>query len=204
MSKGDATQECDDLHMRGLLIALLLLAAPPAPAQAQGPRQIRVEVRFSQTAERSRQTVLGTERRVQRSTGIFTLVQDGGESLLTVATQVPVHQVAFYRDYATGAGHVTSGVAFREVGTTLKVQAALLAGNRIRVRLTPRISYVSTDGSGAIELTEAVTDLVVPGGRPVALGGSASETHTVLRHVLGIGREREASQIVVVLIATAR
>jgi hypothetical protein len=26
----------------------------------------------------------------------------------------------------------------------------------------------------------------------------------VLRHVLGIGREREASQIVVVLIATAR
>jgi len=208
------------------LLPLLLLAALATPAAAQEPRQIRVEVKFSQTGEQSREAVQGggsviitergrmrpragvgagsTERRVRRSTGIFTLVQDGGESLLTVATQVPVHQVAFYRDYATGAGYVAGGVAFRDVGTTLKVQAALLPGNQIRVRLTPRISYFVAGGAGAIEFTEAITDLVVPSGRPVVLGGSTSETHTVLRQILGIGGEHGASETTVVLIATAQ
>ncbi len=62
---------------------------------------------FRQTAEQSRDAV-----------------QDGGESLLTVATQVPVPQIACYRDSATGAGYLATGVAFRDVGTSLRVQAA--------------------------------------------------------------------------------
>ena len=206
--------------------ALLLLAVLAAPAGAQGSRNIRVAVDFRQTAEQGRDTVQGggsviiterggvrpgagggvesTERRVRRSTGIFTLVQDGGESLLTVATQIPVQQIAFYRDYAAGAGYLANGMAFREVGTSLKVQASLVAGNQIRVRLTPRISYVAADGSGAIEFTEAATELVVPSGRPVVLGGSTSETHTVLRQLLGVGRELGVTETTVVLTATAQ
>jgi hypothetical protein len=206
--------------------ALLLLAVLAAPAGAQGSRNIRVAVDFRQTAEPGRDAVQGggsviiterggvrpraggggesTERRGRRSTGIFTLVQDGGESLLTVATQIPVQQIAFYRDYAAGAGYLANGMAFREVGTSLKVQASLVAGNQIRVRLTPRISYVAADGSGAIEFTEAATELVVPSGRPVVLGGSTSETHTVLRQLLGVGRELGVTETTVVLTATAQ
>jgi type II secretory pathway component GspD/PulD (secretin) len=135
---------------------------------------------------------------------VFTLVQDGGESTLTVATQVPFQQVAFYRDYATGAGYVAGGVIFQDVGTSLKVQAALLPGNQIRVRLTPRISYLAADGSGAIEFTEAASDVVVPSGRPVTLGGATGQTHTVLRQILGIGRERSAGETAVVLTATVQ
>ena len=86
----------------------------------------------------------------------------------------------------------------------LKVQAARPGGDLIRVRLTPRISYVSTDGAGAIEFTEAVTGLVVPNGRPVVLGGATTETHGVLRHVLNVGRTHETATTVVSLIATAR
>ena len=206
--------------------ALLLLAVLAAPAGAQGSRNIRVAVDLRQTAEQGRDAEQGggsviiterggvrpgagggvesTERRVRRSTGIFTLVQDGGESLLTVATQIPVQQIAFYRDYAAGAGYLANGMAFREVGTSLKVQASLVAGNQIRVRLTPRISYVAADGSGAIEFTEAATELVVPSGRPVVLGGSTSETHTVLRQLLGVGRELGVTETTVVLTATAQ
>ena len=146
--------------------------------------------------------VESTERRVRRSTGVFTLVQDGGESILTVATQIPVQQIAFYRDYATGAGHVATGVTFRDVGTSLRVWATVVAGNQIRVRLTPRISYVAADGSGAIDVTEAATELVVTSGRPVVLGGATSETHGVLRQMLGIARERATSETGVVLTAT--
>ena len=79
-----------------------------------------------------------------------------------------------------------------------------MAGNRIRVRLTPRISYVSPDGAGVVEFTEAATELVVPSGRPVVLGGSTSETHTVLRQMLGVARERSAGEATVVLTATAQ
>jgi hypothetical protein len=231
-SKGNATHDIESLRVqredRGMSrwTALLLLAVLVPPAAAQAPRNIRVAVDFRQTAEQGRDAVQGggsviitergnvrpragigaesTERRVRRSTGIFTLVQDGGESLLTVATQVPVQQVAFYRDYATGAGYLATGVAFRDVGTSLKVQASLAPGNQVRVRLTPRISYVAADGSGALEFTEAVTDLVVPSGRPVVLGGSTTSTHTVLRQLLGIGRERDVTETTVVLTATAQ
>jgi hypothetical protein len=145
-----------------------------------------------------------TERRVRRSTGIFTLVADGGESILTVATQVPVPQIAFYRDYATGAGQLATGVAFRDVGTALRVQAGLLPDRQVRVRLTPRISYVAADGSGVLEFTEAATELVVPSGRPVVLGGVSAQTHAVLRQVLGVGHERASSETTVVLTATVQ
>jgi hypothetical protein len=208
---------------RLIVLALLLAAAPLA---AQAPRNIRVAVEFRQAAEQSRDAVQGggsviitergsvrpragvgaesAERRLRRSTGIFTLVQDGGESTLTVATQVPYQQVLFYRDYASGSGYVATGVTFRDVGTSLRVRATLLPGNQVRVRLTPSISYFAADGSGAIEFTEAATELVVPSGRPVVLGGGTTETHAVLRQMLGIGRERAASETTVVLTATAQ
>jgi hypothetical protein len=208
--------------------ALVLLAALAVvlPAVAQTPRQIRVDVQFRQTGTQSRDAagatggVIITERgsvrprggagagstetKVQRSSGVFTLVQDGGESTLMVTSQVPYAQIAFYRDYATGAGRLATGVVFRDVGTSLKVQASLLPDNRIRVRLTPTISWFSADGAGTIEFTEATTDVIVPNGRPVVLAGSTTETHAVTRQILGIAREQSASETTVVLTATAR
>jgi hypothetical protein len=207
------------------LVAAIIVAGVPLAA-AQTPRQIRVDVQFRQTGAQSRDAagagggviITGrgsvrprvgagagsTETRVQRSTGIFTLVQDGGESLLMVTSQVPYAQVAFYRDYATGAGYVASGVAFRDVGTALTVRATLLPDDKIRVRLTPTISYFSADGSGTIEFTEATTEVIVPNGRAVVLAGSTTDTHAVTRQILGISREQASSETTVVLTATAR
>src|SRR5437879_9542653 len=85
-----------------LLVLLAAAAVVAAPAAGQTPRQIRVDVQFRQTGTQSRDAAgaagglivsprgslrprggVGagsTETRVQQSTGIFTLVQDGGES----------------------------------------------------------------------------------------------------------------------------
>ena len=211
---------------RMLLVLLAAAAVVAAPAAGQTPRQIRVDVQFRQTGTQSRDAAgaaggvsvsprgslrprggVGagsTETRVQQSTGIFTLVQDGGESILTVASQVPYPQVSFYRDYASGAGYIASGVAFRDVGTALKVRASLLPGDRIRVRLTPTISYFSADGSGTIEFTEATTDVIVPNGRAVLLAGSTTDTHAITRQILGVAREQSTSETTVVLTATSR
>ncbi len=208
-----------------VLLGLVVAAAALSTAAAQPPQQVKVTVQFSRSGAQSRDSVQGaggvivTERgrvrprgqvaaesaqtKVRQSTGIFTLVQDGGESTLTVATQVPYAQVQYFREYASGAGYLATGVVFREVGTSLKVRAAVLAGGRIRVRLTPSISWLAADGSGAIEFAEAATELVVASGQPVVLGGATSQTHAVTRQILGLGASDTASETTVTLTALA-
>jgi hypothetical protein len=187
-------------------------------------RQIKVIVDFQQSETRNREAVQGSgsvvirrgsvqpsgrvaagnrETTVQRSTGIFTLVQDGGESILNVATRVPYDQIGFYRDYLTGAGYVARTVTFSDVGSSLKVSASILPRNQIRVRLTPRISYFSSDRSaGAIDVTEASTELVVANGQPVSLGGSTTKMHEVTRQILGYSERSGASDTSLSLTAT--
>ncbi|MBI4627326.1 MAG: hypothetical protein HY729_01345, partial [Candidatus Rokubacteria bacterium] len=158
-----------------LLGASVLLG--PAGLGAQSSRMIKVAFDFRQTATQSREGIEGsgrviitergsarpqgrvgvesTQRKTQQTTGVFTLVQDGGESTLLIASQVPYPQVAYYRDYLTGAGYIATGVQFRDVGTSLKVRASILPGDQVRVRLTPSISWFAPDGSGVIEVNEA-------------------------------------------------
>jgi type II secretory pathway component GspD/PulD (secretin) len=112
-------------------------------------------------------------------------VQDGAESILTVATKVPYNQTAYYYDYAAGAGYIQRQIVFTDVGTSFRVSASVLPDNQIKVLLTPRISYFSAERSGAIDFTEATTELVVPNGQPVSLGGSTTKMHEVTRQILG-------------------
>jgi hypothetical protein len=209
-----------------LVLLATVLAGSVHPVGAQSGTQVKVLFEFRQSATRSRDAVDGsgrvvitdrggvrssgrvgadsTQRRTQTSTGIFTLVQDGGESTLVVTRQVPYQQLAFYRDYLTGAGHIATGVQFTEVGTSLKVGAAVLAGNQVKLRLTPTVSWFSGDRSGVIEATEASTTLVVPSGQPVVIGGATTQTHELTRRILGYSVSQGASETTMVLTATIR
>src|SRR5207245_3030056 len=150
--------------VRALVLVVALGAGWPGLSDAQSGKQVKVAFDFRQASTQNRDAVDGrgrviitdrggarssgrlgvdsTQRRVQTSTGIFTIVQDGGESTMLVASQIPYSQVTFYRDYLTGAGYIVSGVQFKDVGTSLKVRAAILPGNQVRVRLTPTISWL--------------------------------------------------------------
>jgi len=193
---------------------------------AQGERLVKVVVEFRQSGTQSREAVQGSgrvvitekgsarssgglgadsrETRVRQSTGLFTIVRDGGAAALAVATQVPYPQVAFYRDYATGAGYLATGIAFKDVGTSLKVSATVLPGNQVQVRLTPMISHYSSDGSGTIEFTEASTELIVPSGRPVVLGGATTQLHEVTRQILGFRQQQAGQDTTILLTATVQ
>jgi len=131
--------------------------------------------------------IIANDRRttIQRTSGIFTLVLDGGESILTVATRVPQSQVSYFYNYALGLGYVERRVVFNDVGTSLKVHAATLPDGQIKLRLTPRISYFSIEHPGAIDFTEAATEIIVPNGQLVSLGGSSRSMHEVTRQILG-------------------
>jgi len=194
-------------------VALLSIAA--------GDRHVRVSIEFRQTGKDDRTDVqgsgrivvhdgrlggsgtrIGTESRtttVTRTSGIFTIVQDGGDSTLQVATRVPYEDVQFYRDYARGGGYAVRGIAFENVGTSLKVHADVLSGRQIRLRLVPSVSYFSADGSGAIDFTDAATELVVEDGKPVTIGGGTTETEALTRRILGYGSSRSQSESSIVL-----
>jgi len=211
--------------IRALALVLVLLSASFGDVAAQSGKQVRVSFEFRQSSTQSRDAVAGsggvivtdrgarssgrvgvdsTQRRVQTSSAIFTIVQDGGQSMLLVASQIPYSQVTYYRDYLTGAGNPTGGIEFKDVGTSLKVGAVILPGNQVKVRLTPTISWLSADRSGVVEVNEASTELVVPSGRPVVLGGATTQTHELTRRILGYRASETATETTMALTATIR
>jgi Bacterial type II and III secretion system protein len=211
------------LGVRFTVALVCLMLGMPSIGNAQSRRQVKVLVESQQSGTKNQEAVQGSgsviirrgnvqpfgrlaagdrQTTVQRSTGMFTLVQDGGESILSVATTVPYNQVAYYYNYAAGGGYIQRQIVFTDVGTSLRVTASLLPDNQIRVRLTPRISYFSAERSGAIDFTEATTELIVPSGQPVSLGGSTTQMHEITRQILGYRDRSSSSETSLVLTAT--
>jgi hypothetical protein len=215
----------------GLLILASagLIADRGAPAAlAETTRQVRVVLEFQQQEQGSRQGVQGqggvivqqrrsgdprvrgrgglavedTTTRVTRSSGLFTVVQDGGAGSILVAQDVPTPQLAYYHDYATGKGYVAQGVAWQRVGTALSVRPVILPGNQIRVTLTPVISYFTAAGGGTIEVVEAATQLIVPNGGRMQFAGGTGALHAVTRQVLGYRAEQSSQDTALTVTAT--
>lgn len=199
----------------------MVLAASCAHAQTR--RQIKVVVETEQSGTQNEGALQGSgsviirrgtahpsgrvtagdrQTTVKRSTGIFTLVQDGGESILSVVTRVPQDQISYYYNYATGTGYVGRHIVFTDVGTSLKVGATVLPDDQIRVRLIPRVSYFSAERSGAIDFTAAATELIVPNGQPLSLGGVTAKVHEVTRRILGYTERSGTSETNLTLTAT--
>jgi len=204
-------------------IILNLIFAVGLTGQAQTRRHIKVVLDTQQTESHNREQVQGSggvvirrgtvnpsgqivanERQttVKRTSGIFTLVLDGSESILTVATRVPQNQVSYYQNYALGIGYVERRIVFNDVGTSLRVHAASLPDGQIKLRLTPRISYFSVERPGAIDFTEAATELVVPNGQPVSLGGATSNVHELTRQILGYRGRTNSNETQLTVTAT--
>ena len=107
----------------------------------------------------------------------------------------------YYYDHAVGVGAVQRRIVFTDVGTSLRVSAATLRDGKIQLRVTPRISYFSVDRPGAVDFTAAATDLVVPNGQPVSLGGSTANLHEITRQILGYRGDASSNEINLVVIA---
>jgi len=204
-----------------LAAGLLLASVIDGPSQTR--RHIKVVLQSQGTGTSNQETVQGSgsvvirrgtvnpsgriianERQttVQRSSGIFTLVLDGGESILSVATRVPQSQVSYYHNHAAGIGYIERRIVFNDVGTSLRVRAATLPDGQIQLRLTPRISYFSAERPGAIDFTEGATELIVPNGQPVSLGGSTTNMHEITRQILGYRDRTSSNETSLVVTAT--
>ncbi len=199
------------------------------PASPQAGRQVKVVLEFQQKGLDSRQGVQGrggvivrdgkrgsdvtlrggvaaqdTTTRTTRSDGVFTIVQGGGTSSMVVASDVPYTVLSWFRDYASGKGYAAQATAWQRVGTTLVVSPTILPDGQIRVRLTPQVSYFSPQGDGSIEFTEAATEVVVPNGRAMRIGGGTRGINQVTRQILGYSEQQSSSESSFILTATVQ
>jgi Flp pilus assembly secretin CpaC len=206
-----------------VVAVLFLIFVALAQGDAQTRRHIKVLLNSQQTENVNREAVQGSgsvvirrgtvhpsgsivanerQTNVKRTSGIFTLVLDGSESILSVATRVPRNQIGYYQNYALGLGYIERQIVFDDVGTSLRVNALILPDGQIKLRLTPRISYFSVARPGAIDFTEAATELIIPEGQPVSLGGLTSSMHEVTRQILGYGGRSSGSETELTVTAT--
>jgi hypothetical protein len=209
-------------RVAAVLLATILLASA-IRVESQASRQVKVVLEFQQQGQDSRQGAQGrggviiqdskargrggvaledTTTRTTRSEGVFTIVQDGGTASMLVASEVPSTVVGWFRDYATGQGYAVQGTAWQRVGTTLVVSPTILPNGQIRVRLTPQLSYFSPHGDGSIEFNEAATEVIVPNGRAMRIGGATRGINQVTRQILGYREQRSASESSFILTAT--
>jgi len=214
----------------GLMLGLSLLLGPRLEAQTSlippPPGHVKVTVEFRQAGQSiqgggevkgtgpggtiiqvdpkgvsgsARVQVQESQRTIRRSVGSFLIVQDGGEARLTVAEQVP--EVVWFQRYAVQHNYISAAVVFRQVGTFLAVRPTILPDKRIRLRVTPQISYRSDQGEGAVELVEASTEVVVPSGQPVTLGGSEQSGEVIRQFLIGYERANRRGQVTLMLTA---
>ena len=211
--------------MIGVRMLAALLACSLQPVWAQSGKQVKVVFEFRRsttqneaavdasgrvvitdrggTRSSGRVAVDNTQRRTQTSTGIFTLVQDGGESMLrhepgpvsadrvlprlpdrswTHRNGRPVHG---RRHLAEGRGDDPG----RQPGEgPLDADRQLVLGGQV----------------GSDRRVEASTKLVVQSGRPVVLGGATTQTHEITRRILGYRAGESGTETMMALTATIR
>ncbi len=167
--------------------------------QGTGPGGTIIQVDPKGVTGSARVQVQESQRTVRRSVGSFLIVQDGGEARLTVAEQTP--EVVWFQQYAQRHNYITAAVVFRQVGTFLAVRPTILPNRRIRLRITPQISYRSDQGDGTIELVEASTEVVVQSGQPVTIGGSEQSAEVRRQFLIGYERANRTGQVTLVLTA---
>lgn len=214
----------------GLMLGWLVLLGPGANAQTSlipvPPGHVKVRVEFRQEGQRAQRgiDVKGTgpggtvvqvdpkgvtgsarvqvqesQRTIRQHVESFLLVQDGGEARLTVVEQVP--EIVWFQQYAHRHRYITAAVVFRQVGTFLAVRPTLLPDKRIRVKITPQISYQSDQGEGTIALVEASTEVVVHTGQPITIGGTDGRGEVMRQFLLGYERVHQANHVSIVLTA---
>ena len=103
--------------------------------------------------------------------------------------------------YALGRNYITPGIVFRNLGTAFVVRPAILPNQRVRVRITPQLSYRSDQDKGTVELVEAATEVVVASGQPMVIGGSETAGEGTRQFLLGYEQVHRTGRVTIVLTA---
>ena len=205
------------------VLALPLLASPPARALAADdlPRNVRIVVTGTseRTANQQGVEAAGSGRvgNVRIGAGRFPpesgvavrgnasrsrsrdqtrqelLVMSGGRGEIVVAKEIPY--VDWFQTWGQGYGLWQPGIQWKEVGARMVVEPTILDDDTIRVRLTPAFSYLVDGRSLTTSVTQLSTEVVAKVGKELDLGGVPfSDRQFLEKFLVGINEYGETVQ----------
>ncbi|MFC1813207.1 secretin N-terminal domain-containing protein [Thermodesulfobacteriota bacterium] len=184
-------------------------------------QQVRIRVRFNEmlsSRDRSasasgsvsgdewkvstgRRTKDGVEVRIddknkdqRRTSEHFVITTSGSPAYILTGKEIPYRQKWTYlcRRYAVCTADT---VVFQSIETGMEV-LPIIIGNRANIEITPRISDLASDvGQGIIRFSEASTQLSVPLGQWVDIGGTDNTSNEVIREILAGGTGQQSSNL---------
>jgi hypothetical protein len=194
-SIGTALQCCIRILLVGVSGLILLYAATIAPAQTNPTlpipsRHVRISATVVEQSD-SRSWGFGPEKGIvpesewksSRSSSTFLLlVADGQEGRIAIGESVP--DGPWFYQYSLNQGYITRGSVFRSVSTGFRVIPTILPGDRIRLQITPEISYFTDQGQGQIAFVESRLEAVVVEGQAVTVAANRHETESLLFNIM--------------------
>ncbi len=126
-----------------------------------------------------------TERRTvirSRDGSQFVTVVEGRRAYIAVGVELP--QVQSYLVFAGRHLTVASGVTYRTVSTGFEVLPRV-QGSDVDLEITPRVAFLSDQGSQQVSFSEMSTHVRVKIGEWADLGGTLSNASQVGRMILG-------------------
>ncbi|MEE9137558.1 MAG: hypothetical protein V3V07_03290 [candidate division NC10 bacterium] len=195
VSIGTALQCCIRILLVGVSGLILLYAARIAPAQTNPTlpipsRHVRISATVVQQSD-SRSWGFGPEKGIvpesewkssRSSSTFFLLVADGQEGRIAIGESVP--DGPWFYQYSLNQGYIARGSVFRSVSTGFRVIPTILPGDRIRLQITPEISYFTDQGQGHIAFVESRLEAVVVNGQAVTVAANRHETESVLFNIM--------------------
>jgi len=120
-------------------------------------------------------------RRQKNDSEFFVVAMSGSPAYIRAGEEIPYHQnSAFFRRYAPGGGTVT----WQTVESGFEVTPTL-AGDNAHLKIVPRIAYDDRK-DGVIRFFEAQTELAVPLGRWVEIGGTTDQKNEIIREIISL------------------
>jgi len=149
-----------------------------------------VDIRISDTTGQSRQA---SEYSVQTTSG--------GTAYILTGKEIPYR--ATWRRYCQGDAACPDSVSYQKADSGMEVKA-IIVGDRANVEITPRLSYLEPNGrQGVVRYSAAATQLSVPLGQWVTIGGSDKKSSEVFREIIGGGSDsRQSSFSIMMMVET--
>lgn len=126
------------------------------------------------------------DRRQKKHSEFFVVAMSGSPAYIRAGKEIPYTQnPAFFKRYAPGSNTVN----WQTVESGFEVTPTI-AGDNAHLKIIPRIAYDNRNDA-VIRFFGARTELTVPLGRWVEIGGNTDRNNEIFREILTLSRSRQ-------------
>jgi type II secretory pathway component GspD/PulD (secretin) len=128
------------------------------------------------------------EHRQKSDSEFFLIAMSGSPAYIRAGKEIPYnHNVGFFRRYAPGDGTIT----WQTVESGFEVTPTL-ADDNAHLKIVPRIAYDARQDA-VVRFFGVQTELTVPLGRWVEIGGTTDQKNEIIREIFSLGSSRGQS-----------